>query len=67
MNKEEIIKEYKNYCSDLNIDHEKESSKKRFLYDLLVYLYNKGELSCYNNNFEEYKNSIKKILEDMEL
>lgn len=62
MNKEEIIKEYKNYCSDLNIDYKKRSSKNKFIYDFLKHLHNIGKLSYYENDFEEKEVNIRNIL-----
>jgi len=62
MNKEEIIKEYKNYCSDLGIEVKKTSSKNKFIYDYLKHLHNIGKLSYFQNEFEETELYIKSIL-----
>lgn len=61
MNKEEIIKEYKNYCSDLDIDYKKNNSKSRFIFDYLKHLHNLGKLSYYKD-FEQTRYNIESIL-----
>ena len=64
MNKEELIKEYKNYCSDLNINYKSKSSKNNFIYDYLKHLHNMGVISS-NDNFYKIENDIRKVLKEV--
>ena len=65
MNKEELIKEYKNYCNDLNINYKNKSSKNNFIYDYLKHLHNIGKLSYFKDNFYKMQNDIRKILKEV--
>jgi hypothetical protein len=65
MKKEELIQEYKNYCSDLNINYKSKNSKDKFIYDYLKHLHNIGRLNYFEDNFYKIQNDIRNILKEV--
>lgn len=56
MNKEEIIKEYKNYCKDKNV----KADLNNFVYDYILHYYNLGKINL--SDIEDLSKYIKEVL-----
>ena len=62
MEKNELIKEYKNYCIDLNTKEKSKKNINAFIYDYIIFLYNNSKITM--QGIEQEQEKAKKILYD---
>lgn len=56
MNKEDILKEYKNYCKDKNV----KADINNFVHDYILHYYNLGKIN--SNEIESKSNYVLNVL-----